>query len=417
MICLIIQVCLYAYLLAFTQAKPELSQDKCRQVRDTAMRLNNASRTLIYRCRPGDDCGGTGDRLGGVMGGAFYAILTGRSFRMHWPGLDVLFSPGFTNWTFDSKHLGVHYLDSDGKEINRHRISSISKKRGSFGDIYAEFENSTDVGVVNDINARQISDGKHDAQIGVFTHVFFHSNRGPTKRMYQSIVRKYDWNLTNENVEISYLEAYRCVFQGLFQPTDTFLGDPYKPMGSTAIPFRDIINIVADPDVISLSFHYRVNDIAAEKDKLALEAIDQPLEKRIRSLGHLALSQHSNATKVNLFFISNSNASAYRIFNSTKLTDVYQHVYVQELHGVKHINANRRAVRLNISRSELNTLEQSWRDWWIMHLSDVIVCPLSGFSRSAAMTAPLSQIKYDSYWTQTPLSIANTYNMCGNKLC
>ncbi len=62
----------------------ELYNASCSSFLSAAARFNNASKTFISRCRHGDDCGGVGDRLAGVMGAAFFAIASERSFRIQW---------------------------------------------------------------------------------------------------------------------------------------------------------------------------------------------------------------------------------------------------------------------------------------------------------------------------------------------
>jgi hypothetical protein len=57
---------------------------------------------------------------------------------------------------------------------------------------------------------------------------------------------------------------------------------------------------------------------------------------------------------------------------------------------------------------------QAMRDWWIMRLVSVLICPQSGFSKSAALLAPPSQIRYED---EGNAFRANYWTMCGNRFC
>jgi hypothetical protein len=262
---MLLLVCLLSLVM---QAVSQHSNNICKAVLSVTEQLNAAKRSFIFRCRPGDDCGGIGDRLGGVMGGAFYALQTGRSFRILWPGLDHVFKPGYSNWTFDAVTLNVPYEDASGHEMDKTRITDVNGNQ-----VIEPFTDRKDVLVVNDLNSRQITNATRSAMIDSYQHVFFHSNRGPTRDMYSAIHKKYNWATSFPDTDESYAAVYHCVFEGLFRPTEEFLSSEYASISRATVPFTHIIRVIEDPKYTSMAFHHRVDDSTAAANA-ANEVID-----------------------------------------------------------------------------------------------------------------------------------------------
>jgi hypothetical protein len=378
-----------------------LSNDICKLVMDTAKQFNSAEKTFIFRCRPGDDCGGIGDRLGGVMGGAFYAILKERSFRMQWPGWEHVFSPGWMNWTYDPQAHGIPYLNNTGGELDTKRVRGVEGN-----EIYVAYPPSNEVGVVNDLNSRQITEPDKVVQIEKYKHLFFHSNRGPNAQMFHDISQKFQWGRSSDE---DYSAVYRCVFEGLFRPTKEFLDSKYKGIGQEPVPFHHIVSAAEDESSVSMAFHYRVGDDTAAVDGKS-EIIGDEVVTRIVTL---AEKHRQPGKKMNLFFVTNSNSSAYRVVQDAAVKATFHSVYSQELTAMIHVNTNLGGDGHLVDAAVLSTM-QAMRDWWIMRQSDILVCQLSGFCKSAALVAPPEQVRYEEaglaprawYWV-----------MCGGRFC
>ena len=380
------------------------SNEVCSSIFATTAALNKAERSFIFRCRPGDDCGGVGDRLAGVMGGAFYAMQTGRTFRVHWPGLESVFKPGVTNWTYSSSDFRIDdfnapkIVNANGNEIFPLKIGHRSANQ--------------EVGVVNDLNSRQIMNSTVWPEIEKYKHVFFHSNRGPNMEMYNALSAKYNWTKVSENEDENYFEAYRCVFAGMFRLTDAFLSSFYKPIGKSPVHFSHIVRSAEDRSFQLMAFHFRVSDGWAESDDKQ-HIIDDATMTRIVTL---AEKHKREGAKMNLFFITNSNCSAHKVIADENIRKTFHAVYSQELTASIHVNyiKNKAGQMDDSSEATVLSMRQTMRDWWIMRLADVLVLQTSGFSKSAALMAPLSQIRYeDGGESLRPVP----WIMCGGRFC
>jgi len=387
---------------------PERSNEACRAVTRTAQILNGARKSFIFRCRPGDDCGGVGDRFGGVIGGAFYAMQHERTFRILWPGLEHVFTPHSLNWTFNPVALQLPYLDENGNEIDKSRVTD-----NLGGKIYTDVVGS-DVGVVNDLNTRQIVNGTDVAIIEKYRHVYFHSNRGPNEEMYRAVSTKNKWP-QKESLEKNYAAHFYCVFDALFRPAEAFLKTEYRSMGREPMLFSHLMRIVEDPEVMSISFHHRVDDGTAQANGDADMVTDAALARIVEIyLRH----RDSPTRKANLFFVSNSIASMRKVMDSAVLKQTFNQVYCQELSAQIHVADAGHIAHprggLHVSHPAVLSTQQAFRDWWIMRQSAVLIGGQSGFSKSAALFAAAKQIRYEDegnayredYWV-----------MCGSRFC
>lgn len=378
------------------------SNEACKAVIEVTERLNRADRSIIFRCRPGDNCGGIGDRLGGVMGGAFYALETERTFRVLWPGWEHVFKPGKSNWTFDGPTLGIPYEDAQGQEIDKSRVTDV---RGE--QIYQAYPDRKDIVVVNDLNSRQVENATLRPTIESYKHIFFHSNRGPTADMFQRIYDKYNWKDLFPRTDESYAAVYRCVFESMFRPTEEFLSSQYKAISRAAVPFSHMVRILEDPKLTSMAFHHRIDDGFENSENEVVDA------KTIAKIVELAQKHAVADKKMNLFFVTNSNPSAQKVMQDATIKAAFHAVYCQELTATIHVNTGTGTQEHATAAAVQSTL-QAMRDWWIMRLVHVLALYTSGFSKSAALLAPPDQIRYEDggnafrehYWT-----------MCGNRFC
>lgn len=137
----------------------------------------DASRSIVYRCRVGDDCGGIGDRFTGIMGGAFYALLTGREFRIHWPDLVHVFTPQ-KPWLYAAEQLGVS--EQQAAQIDNYYVRNVVGQ-----ELIPFVDGRPDIALLNDLNSRQITLPDRILEIEEYRHILFHSNRGPSPAMYE----------------------------------------------------------------------------------------------------------------------------------------------------------------------------------------------------------------------------------------
>ena len=227
----------------------------CSAIQDVTSTLNHANQTFIFRCRPGDDCGGVGDRLGGVMGGALFSIMSGRSYRVHWPGLTAIFKEGPTNWTYDVNDLGLS--KDDEIKLDETRVSVVEG-----GAFYKALPHERNVAIMNDLNAWLINNRTLWLEMKHYKTVFLHSNRGTNAAVYKAVSNFYNLpkRRGDSSEEKDYYDAYRCIFHSMFQPSDEFLQSSYQNIndGLTYV-FSDIINILNDPSMFSIAIHYRVD--------------------------------------------------------------------------------------------------------------------------------------------------------------
>jgi len=229
----------------------------CSAIQDVTSKLNHANQTFIFRCRPGDDCGGVGDRLGGVMGGALFSIMSGRSYRVHWPGLTAIFKAGPTNWTYDVHDLGLSR--NDEIELDATRVSVVPG-----GAFYKALSHVHNIAIMNDLNAWLINDRTLWIEMKHYKIIFLHSNRGTNEAVYKAVTNKYNLpqrksSDSSNSFEYDYYDGYRCIFHSMFQPSDEFLHSKYVNIHGLTYSFTDIINILDDPKLFSIAIHYRVD--------------------------------------------------------------------------------------------------------------------------------------------------------------
>lgn len=342
--------------------------------------------------------------MGGVMGGAFYALQTDRSFRILWPGLEHVFKPGHTNWTFDAPVYNIPYEDANGQEIDKTRVTDVLGNQ-----IMQPFPSRTDIAVINDLNTRQVDNATLSAVIDKYQHVFFHSNRGPTRQMFSLVHKKQNWAAHFPDTDESYAAVYHCVFEGMFRPTDELINSEYKSISRAAVPFSHIIRILEDPKFSSMAVHHRIDDSAASANS------DQDIidTTHLAKIVELATKHAVPGKKMNLFFVTNSVASANKVMADASIKSAFHAVYAQELTAMIHVNMGTGNGE-HASAAAVQSTLQAMRDWWVMRLVDVIVCPQSGFSKSAALLAPATQVRYeDSGFAFRP----NYWTMCGGRFC
>lgn len=303
------------------------------------------------------------------------------------------------NWTFDAAALNIPYFDKSGKEIDKARVND-----NSGGVIYTDVTGEN-VGVVNDLNTRQILNKTAVEIMEKYQHIYFHSNRGPDEKMYKQIRDKHQWP-TVGSVQDSYAAAFLCIFEAMFRPADTFLKSEYRSLGRSPMSFNRLMKIVEDPSITSLAFHHRVDDGTA-KSNSADELIK---DKAINYIISISQRHSPPDKKVNLFFISNSVHSMHKVMNSTLLKGTFHQIYCQHLSATIHISEDTVTTR---SKSTHSTL-QAMRDWWIMRMSDILIGGASGFSKSAALFAPPQQVRYED---EGEAYRPNYWDMCGSRFC
>lgn len=385
------------------RVKRQLSNDLCRSVFNTAQSLNHANQSFIYRCRPGDECGGIGDRLAGVMGGVFYSFLHDRSFRILWPGLDHVFSIGALNWTFDANELHIPYLNSTGGEIDQTRVRDV------WGNQIYDDVTGKDVGVVNDLNTRQILNETLIPKIEKYKNVYFHSNRGTNDMLFSAANKHNQWVTVGNNRVNIYAASFLCAFEAMFRPAEVFLKSSYKSLGRERVPFSHILRVVEDEKFTTVAYHHRVDDPIASSNSAEHTIADDVIARIIE----IAKKHRVENTQLNLFFITNSIASALKVMRDDTLKAVFHQVYSQELTATIHVNEATMNTHLSAEAAILST-QQAMRDWWIMRMSDVLIGGMSGFLKSAALLAPAEQIRYEE---EGRAYRSNYWVMCGGRFC
>ena len=416
--------------LATLAKEAKTETEICSTILKSIQHLNFANKTLTYQCRPGDNCGGASDRFAGVMSGVYYAILSGRSFRMHWPGIDHVFAPHSINWAFHNTSYGI-----PADEVQHKGLVSIVWGAGSITSPFSH----NDVVIFNDLNTREINNPKVWSLLTHYNHIFYHSNRDPdTGGTFKHIAEQYQWPVGDGDLEHNYYIAYRCIFNDIFQPSPEFLTTPYKPLQLSEMPFSQVISIVEDLDHVSLAYHYRIEDKHVASDPLVARLPDTEIRWLIE-FGQQHRSQ--SAQKMNLFFISNSVNSALKLLANSELREVYNAVYCQELTGkaklytsyiwyivficyinalylfictyindyytgTRHINA--------VTTASSHSLKQAMMDWWVMRQARYLVCGASGFCKMAGTVASEEQVKIDAV---TKRVVPHSYHICTNREC
>jgi hypothetical protein len=330
------------------------------------------------------------------MGGAFYALLNDRSFALQWHGIDHVFRTPGVEWMFDPRMLGLSSYPEDVAALEQNFVRNT---KGN--EIYAAFPGRHDIGIINDLNTRQITLPDRSSVIESYMHVFLHSNRGPTIEMYQNICRVYNWPYNTANPSADYLAAYRRVFDNMFQMSAEFLATPYKAVNRNVMPFSELLDIVRNNTYISMAYHHRVPDDVASRDD-ASGVISDDL---VRQIVEVAESQRQGNRPINLFFLTNSASSAQKMWRSSLVQNCFARVFAQELLAPIHVNyitdvdgsGQGASNTADVAQEGILSLQQAMRDWIVMREAGILVCSNSGFCMTAAVLAAPEQRRYGRF--------------------
>ena len=95
------------------------------------------------------------------------------------------------------------------------------------------------------------------------------------------------------------------------------------------------------------------------------------------------------------------------------MINTFHAIYSQQLSGDIHVNKHNgdSGMKYGVNDEAVHSLRQAWRDWWIMMLSDVLICLMnSGFCKTAGLMAPIEQIKYEGdHIVRNPMWCDNRY--------
>eukprot|EP00128_Syssomonas_multiformis_P005690 Colp12_sorted_trinity150504_noHs@13751 len=99
--------------------------------------------------------------------------------------------------------------------------------------------------------------------------------------------------------------------------------------------------------------------------------------------------------------------------SSSTQIEAFQQVFCQELSAQIHVADADRSSH-HVSHPAVLSTQQAFRDWWIMRQSAVLIGGQSGFSKSAALFAAASQIRYED---EGQAYRENYWVMCGSRFC
>jgi hypothetical protein len=353
--------------------------DSCQQILSSVeKRKADDSRTFVYQCRPYEDCGGIADRMAGIMSGVFFALLSDRAFKVHWPGFDHVFEPQTVQWSFDE-----HSYDIPANELYHNGL--VDTYEIGAGRLTLPFPSSSVSAIFDDRNSHEINNPAKWLQLVPFQHIFYHSNRDPMLETYQRVVEKHHWPADDGDAHHGYYVAYRCLFNDVFTPAAAFFNAAYKPLDKDEMPFHDIISVLEDFDHVSLAYHHRIPDHQLATDPEEARIADSEIEWLVNfAEQHYALSDQ----KMNLFFVTNSINSARKVAAHPGIRNIYEHVYSQDLTGGVHINYEK--------SSPGEAFRQAMMDWWVMRQAHYLVCGGSGFCNMAAAVADEAQVRIDN---------------------
>jgi hypothetical protein len=323
--------------------------------------------------------------MAGIMSGLFFALLSERAFKIHWPGFDKVFQPQAVQWSFDEHNYGI--------PTDELRRSGLIGTGIGGGQPTRPFPSNPQAVIFNDLNSNEISNPAKWAEIASTPHVFFLSNRDPFKEMYQRVAERLQWPADGGDVQHGYYVAYRCLFNDIFTPSAAFFNSPYKPLDGEEVPFQDIMSVVEDFDIVSLAYHYRISDDDLVSDPEEARISDTEIEWLVNFAAELLAFADQ---RMNLFFVTNSMNSARKVAVHPDIRNSFVRVYSQELTSGVHINYQKGHQKLWFEEAgSSETLKQAMMDWWVMRHAHYLVCGGSGFCLMAAAVAEESQVTID----------------------
>lgn len=385
---------------------------------------------VTYRCRPGDDCNGLGDRLAGVFGAAFVAISTRRTLKIDWPELMEVLQPNLIDWTFRPDELHVSKFDQ------QHLANvNIDDSLGPAFPDPAFSKLSSDVVVLN-ANEAYPGFGRYWRGINRkveqnFTNnriVIFSGNRGGTEDWYGELSAERQWMAPP--IVRGWMDIYRAMFHALFVVNEAFMaavvpmqqvmtGTGFGAIRRSAPTLRELVATLMSPDTFSIGVHIRQGDevIAGEAtsatascDKLAPLPV---LLKRLQCVESLMASHDQAARRRVLVIFSDSHCVKQRALEHLSSSTSFTDIWTQELSGGVNMDHD-------LSNDRNHAWRQSMRDWILMRYVSMYIIGgvyFSGFPASAIVTTSMDKEVYDIDKC-TPFDKRNKdFIVCSSRFC
>jgi hypothetical protein len=316
---------------------------------------------------------------------------------------------------YDPSKLGL--TSAEAAELEQYYVRNT---KGN--EIFTALPGRQNIGIINDLNTRQITQADRSVVIETYDHVFLHSNRGPSMEMYHNIRHVYKWPVNTANPSVDYLSAYRRVFDNMFQMSAEFLATPYKAVNRNVMPFSELLDILRNNTYTSMAYHHRVpDDVASRDDPAGLISDDL-----VRQIVEVAESQREGNRPINLFFLTNSASSAQKIWKSSLVQNCFARVFAQELLAPIHVNyitdvtgsgqSESVPAEDNIAQEGILSLQQAMRDWIVMREAGILVCSNSGFCMTAAVLAAPEQRRYGRF-AQGLMPVEDYAVFCMDRSC
>eukprot|EP00669_Euglena_mutabilis_P005170 TRINITY_DN16555_c0_g1_i1.p1 TRINITY_DN16555_c0_g1~~TRINITY_DN16555_c0_g1_i1.p1 ORF type:complete len:367 (-),score=8.14 TRINITY_DN16555_c0_g1_i1:224-1225(-) len=272
-----------------------------------ANRSSSMASTIVFRCRPVDNCGGLGDRMAGLASAAFIAFLTKRSFKVDFPGLQMCFG---------SLGLPVPVgtpLEYPPVDINTNlQLIPINGCRG---------ESVYDRAMVNALN--EAVDFSFLSKLEPYRTVYYHSNRGVSPRLLPP----------EADSQIPVWHLNHCILRSLFlNPLPQFLNQTVELLGGQTMTPYEMTEVLQSSAHTSVGIHVRLSDKETRMDETALR--DQ-LAETVRLIDSC------------VFHLSKQHMVVYLSSNSVTLGDALlakygpnsnTRVIVSKPAAIRHIN-------------------------------------------------------------------------------
>jgi hypothetical protein len=325
--------------------------------------------SLVFRCRPMDNCGGLGDRMAGLASAAYIAFLTNRTLRADFPGLQMCFGS-----------LGPPL--PPGLPLEYPPVTPfVPLTRG-----VTPITGSEDSAVVNALGALlQISDLP---KLSPFRTVYYHCNRGVSPLLLPP--------QADRRVKIPVWHIQQCILRTLFKtPRPKFLNHTVELAGGKSMKVRELLEVIQSNATTSIGIHLRLSDDETRNDEAPLRRQHADTVHRI---GKCIAKVAKRKPKAVVYVSSNSI-----LLGEVLLLNYGPHsetrVMVQKPGPIRHIDFIEWPTKLRNSSSpgfhqEMNSaVVQTVVDFYLLsRTKELVITDGSGFSMAAVLISTVDPV-------------------------
>eukprot|EP00669_Euglena_mutabilis_P008939 TRINITY_DN3911_c0_g1_i1.p1 TRINITY_DN3911_c0_g1~~TRINITY_DN3911_c0_g1_i1.p1 ORF type:complete len:400 (+),score=51.43 TRINITY_DN3911_c0_g1_i1:25-1200(+) len=227
--------------------------------------VSPTARTVVFRCRPQDRCGGLGHQMAGLASAAYIAFRANRSLRADVRGLHLLFG------TLGDPSPPTAPLQYPPVNLTSPPTMTV-----------VPVEGSPKSAVLNALGGWV--NGSILPALEPYRTVYYHSNRGVgTSLLFPGSVPPAGLPLWNIN---------RCILRALLKPRRAFLNHTVDLLRSQPLTLREILDGFRKNEVTSIGIHTRPTNEQSRSTDMAAQRRANETVRSIDSCIHRVYQDH-----------------------------------------------------------------------------------------------------------------------------